>query len=109
MLYCGMAVAKHKHAVSCMDEKGRVIKAVFTIANTRAEFDELHEELKALGGAITIGLETIGLYWLTELMGDLKRKSLTSLDCIFLEYDRLFSNVCLQSPRAVLQEAVSHQ
>ena len=183
MLYCGIDIAKYKHAVACVDEKGQVVKAAFSIANTRAGFDELHQVLKALGEAVTVGLEATGHYWLalyddltrnhypvivlnpmqvaayrksgirkvksdasdavwiadyiriahlppseqnlpvflqlrelsrfrfrlTEQVGDLKRKLLTILDRVFPEYDRLFSNVFLQSSRALLQEAVSAQ
>lgn len=72
MLYCGIDVAKYKHAVSCVDEKGQVIKTAFPIANTRAGFDALHQTLKALGGAVTIGLEATGHYWLA-LYDDLTR------------------------------------
>jgi transposase len=72
MLYCGIDVAKYKHAVSCVDEKGQVVKAAFSIANTRAGFDELHQALKALGDAVTVGLEATGHYWLA-LYDDLTR------------------------------------
>lgn len=72
MLYCGIDVAKYKHAVSCVDEKGQVIRAAFPIANTRAGFDELHHVLKGLGGVVTIGLEATGHYWLA-LYDDLTR------------------------------------
>ena len=183
MLYCGIDVGKHQHAVACVDEKGQVVKAAFGMANTRAGFDTLHQELKRLGGEVTIGLEATGHYWLTlyddltrnhygvivlnpmqvaayrksgirkvksdasdavwiadyirvanvppsqqnlpvflqlrelsrfrfrltEQVGDIKRKLLTILDRVFPEYERLFSNVFLQSSRAVLQEAVSAQ
>lgn len=72
MLYCGIDIAKHKHMVSCVDEKGQVVQAAFTITNTRAGFDELHQALKALGGAVTVGLEATGHYWLA-LYDDLTR------------------------------------
>jgi hypothetical protein len=36
MFYCGIDVAKHKHAVVILDERGRVHKPVFTIENTQA-------------------------------------------------------------------------
>jgi transposase len=183
MLYCGIDVAKYKHAVACVDEKGQVVKGSRTITNTRTGFDELHQALEALDEAVTIGLEATGHYWLalyddltrnhypvivlnplqvaayrksgirkvksdasdavwiadyirianltpseqnlpvflqlrelsrfrfrlTEQVGDLKRKLLTILDRVFPESDRLFSNVFLQSSRALLQEAVSAQ
>lgn len=72
MLYCGIDVGKHQHAVACVDEKGQVVKAAFGMANTRAGFDTLHQELKRLGGEVTIGLEATGHYWLT-LYDDLTR------------------------------------
>jgi len=72
MMYCGIDVAKLKHAVSLMDEKGEIVKASLTISNTRAGFDQLHAELQALGGAITVGLEATGHYWLA-LYDDLTR------------------------------------
>ena len=72
MLYCGIDVGKHQHVVACVDEKGQVVKAAFGMANTRAGFDTLHQELKRLGGEVTIGLEATGHYWLT-LYDDLTR------------------------------------
>lgn len=46
---------------------------------------------------------------LTEQMGDCKRKLLTILDRVFPEYERLFSNVFIQSSRQLLKTAVSAQ
>ena len=48
-------------------------------------------------------------YWLSDQIGDCKRKLLTILDRVFPEYESLFSNVFIQSSRALLQEAVSAQ
>lgn len=48
-------------------------------------------------------------FWLLEQIGDCKRKLLTILDRVFPEYEKIFSNVFLTSPRALLQEAVSAQ
>lgn len=48
-------------------------------------------------------------YWLSEQIGDCKRKLLTILDRVFPEYESLFSSVFLQSSRALLAEAVSAQ
>jgi transposase len=48
-------------------------------------------------------------YWLSEQIGDCKRKLLTILDRVFPEYEKLFSNVFVTSSRALLQEAVSAQ
>lgn len=64
MFYCGIDVAKLKHAVSLMDEKGQTVKAWFTIANTRSGFDQLLTELQSQGGSVTVGLEATGHYWL---------------------------------------------
>lgn len=73
MYYCGIDIAKLKHAVSLMDEKGQVVKAVLPIANNRAGFDQLLGELQALGETVTIGLEATGHYWLA-LYDELTRK-----------------------------------
>ena len=72
MMYCGIDVAKLKHAVSWMDEKGQTVKSGISIPNTRPGFDQLHQELQALGGEVTVGLEATGYYWLA-LYDDLTR------------------------------------
>ena len=72
MIYCGIDVSKHKHAVSMMGNQGQKIKPAFNIANNRAGFDQLHTELRALGDQVTIGLEATGHYWLA-LFDDLTR------------------------------------
>jgi transposase len=64
MFYCGIDVAKHKHAVSLLDEKGQVVKAVFTITNNRSGFDQLREALHMQPGPVQVGLEATGHYWL---------------------------------------------
>jgi transposase len=64
MFYCGIDVAKHKHAVSLMNDQGQKLKAVFTITNTRPGFDQLLAELQTLQGSVTVGLEATGHYWL---------------------------------------------
>ena len=46
MFYCGIDVAKLKHVVSLMDEKGQVTRTGFTITNTRSGFDQLLETLQ---------------------------------------------------------------
>jgi hypothetical protein len=48
-------------------------------------------------------------FWLSEQIGDCKRKLITILDRVFPEYEKLFSSVFVQSSRALLQEAVSAQ
>lgn len=64
MFYCGIDVAKHKHAVSLLDEKGQVVKAVFMITNNRSGFDQLREALQVQPGPVQVGLEATGHYWL---------------------------------------------
>jgi transposase len=48
-------------------------------------------------------------FWLSEQVGDCKRKMLTILDRVFPEYETLFSNVFINSSRQVLKTAVSAQ
>ena len=48
-------------------------------------------------------------FWLTDQIGDCKRKILCILDRVFPEYETLFSSVFLKSSRALLKEAVSAQ
>jgi len=182
MFYCGIDVAKRKHAVALLDEQGHSHKAVFTIENNQSGMETLLAELKPLG-EVRIGLEATGHYWLvlydvltrngysvsvinpmqiaayrksglrkvkndstdavwiadflrisnaptsiqeipilmqlreltrfrfwlSEQIGDCKRKLLTILDRVFPEYEKIFSNVFLTSSRALLQEAVSAQ
>ena len=182
MYYCGIDVAKHKHAVAVLDEHGHAHKAVFSTENTRQGMETLLSELKPLG-EVCIGLEATGHYWLSlydgltkngypvsvinpmqisayrksglrkvkndrtdavwiadfmrisnlpassqnipillqlreltrfrfwlsEQIGDCKRKLLTILDRVFPEYEALFSNVFVTSSRALLQEAISAQ
>jgi transposase len=64
MNYCGIDVAKLKHAVSLMDDQGQTVKPVFNINNTRPGFDHLFAELQSLQSPITVGLEATGHYWL---------------------------------------------
>jgi transposase len=63
MYYCGIDVAKRKHVIALLDEKGQLVQRPFTIENTRAGFDQLLQALKALGGPVLIGLEATGHYW----------------------------------------------
>jgi transposase len=72
MIFCGIDVAKLKHAITLMDEKGQILKAAFTITNNRSGFDQLHKELQTVGGTVTVGLEATGHYWLS-LYDDLTR------------------------------------
>ncbi len=64
MFYCGIDVAKLKHVVSLMDEKGQVTRTGFTITNTRSGFDQLLATLQAQREAVSVGLEATGHYWL---------------------------------------------
>jgi len=181
--YCGIDVAKRKHAVAILDEIGQMQKPVFETENTLAGMVYLIEQLGRLAGNISIGLEATGHYWLSlydvltkqgypvvvinplqiaayrksgvrkvkndrtdaiwiadfvrianipassrdipallqlrelsrfrfwlsEQIGDCKRKLVTILDRVFPEYERLFSSVFITSSRAMLQEAVSAQ
>ncbi len=48
-------------------------------------------------------------FWLTDQIGDCKRKILSILDRVFPEYETLFSSVFLTSSRALLKEAATAQ
>jgi transposase len=183
MYICGIDVAKYQHAAQILDGEGQVQGKAFTVQNTAAGFDELLERLKRLAGAVTIGLEATGHYWLAlyetltaagypvvvlnplqvaayrrsgirkvktdhkdawwvadyvrianlpvstqtlptllqmrelsrfryrlvEQVSNGKRKVLSILDRVFPEYETLFSNVFLQSSRALLKEAATAQ
>ena len=183
MLFCGIDIAKHKHAVLVVDDGGQIIQSAFSIDNSRSGFEQLAAALTALPDPVTIGLEATGHYWLalydtltqqgypvtvinplqvaayrrsgirktktdstdafwiadflrianlrpteqglpiflqlrelsrfrfwlTDQIGDCKRKILCILDRVFPEYETLFSSVFLKSSRALLKEAVSAQ
>lgn len=64
MFYCGIDVAKLKHVVSIMDEKGQVTRTGFTITNTRSGFDQLLGTLQLQPDPVHVGLEATGHYWL---------------------------------------------
>jgi transposase len=65
MYYCGIDVAKHKHAVALLDEHGQAQKPAFATENTHAGMDYLLGELKPFGEDVCIGLEATGHYWLS--------------------------------------------
>ena len=65
MYYCGIDVAKRKHAVGLMTEQGQLHKPVFSVDNTRPGLDKLLHELSILEGSVFIGLEATGHYWLS--------------------------------------------
>lgn len=183
MFYCGIDVAKRKHAVVVLDDHGQTHQPVFTIQNTREGLDFLVKTLRRLGNEVMVGMEATGhywlslydvltrqgyavavinplqvaayrksgvrkvkndrtdavwiadfvrvsniaatnreipvllqlrelsrfRYWLSQQIGDCKRKLLTVLDRVFPEYESLFSSVFVQSSRALLREAVSAQ
>ena len=64
MLFCGIDVAKHKHAVVLIDEEGQVRQPAVGIENTRKGFDQLRLLLQRQSGAVQVGLEATGHYWL---------------------------------------------
>jgi transposase len=63
MYYCGIDVAKRKHAIALLDEHGQPVQRPFTIENTRAGFDHLLQVLAHLQEPVLIGLEATGHYW----------------------------------------------
>jgi transposase len=65
MLYCGIDVAKYKHAALILDEKGKVLKPAFSFSNDRQGFDQLLGLLAAFPEPVTIGMEATGHYWLS--------------------------------------------
>ena len=65
MLFCGIDVAKRKHAALILDEKGKVLKPAFSLSNDRQGFDELQAVLADLSEPVTIGMEATGHYWLS--------------------------------------------
>lgn len=183
MFYCGIDVAKRKHAVVVLDDHGQTHRPVFTIENTREGLGFLVEAFQHLGDEVMVGLEATGhywlslydvltrqgypvavinplqiaayrksgvrkvkndrtdavwiadfvrianlpassrdiptllqlrelsrfRYWLSEQIGDCKRKVITILDRVFPEYEKLFSSVFVESSRALLKQAVSAQ
>lgn len=183
MFYCGIDVAKRKHAVVVLNDHGQTHRPVFTIENTHEGLEFLVEALQRLGDDVVVGLEATGhywlslydvltqqgyavavinplqiaayrksgvrkvkndrtdavwiadflrianlpassrdipallqlrelsrfRYWLSEQIGDCKRKVITILDRVFPEYERLFSSVFVESSRALLKQAVSAQ
>jgi transposase len=64
MYICGIDVAKYEHTAQIMDSEGQVQGKAFTVKNTADGFARLLAELEGLDGAITVGLEATGHYWL---------------------------------------------
>ncbi len=65
MFYCGIDIAKRKHAVAILDEGGKLFKPVFEIENTQAGLTFLADTLKQVGTDVHLGLEATGHYWLS--------------------------------------------
>ncbi|MCX6025571.1 MAG: transposase [Chloroflexi bacterium] len=63
MHYCGIDIAKRKHVLAVVDEKGEIVKAPFSVDNSRAGFEQLRDVLVAIPGQLTVGLEATGLSW----------------------------------------------
>jgi len=64
MYICGIDVAKYQHAAQIMDSEGQIQGKAFSVKNTAAGFTQLLKILNDLEGAVTIGLEATGHYWL---------------------------------------------
>lgn len=73
MLFCGIDVAQHSHAVLVVDNAGRVVQPSFFIENRRESFDRLATILAALSEPVAISMEATGHYWLA-LYDDLTRR-----------------------------------
>jgi transposase len=65
MFYCGIDVAKRKHAVVVLDERGHIKRSVFEISNNLHGLKRLVDELKPFGEDVQVGLEATGHYWLS--------------------------------------------
>ena len=63
--FCGIDVAKRQHMALIMDSAGQSVKPAFTVANSRADFELLIEQLRSLSGPVKVALEATGHYWLT--------------------------------------------
>lgn len=63
--YCGIDVAKHKHAVVVLNDRGQIARPVFETENTHAGLEALLELLQQIGNSVSIGLEATGHYWLS--------------------------------------------
>jgi len=64
MLFCGIDVAKYRHAVVLLDEEGQVRQPAVGIDNTRKGFDQLRSLLQSQWESVQVGLEATGHYWL---------------------------------------------
>ena len=60
MFYCGIDVAKQKHAVAVLDEHGQVQKPVFAAENTHEGMEFLLAQLQPFGEEVWIGLDLSG-------------------------------------------------
>jgi len=73
MFFCGIDVAKHRHAVLVVDDKGQVLQPAFSFDNNRTGFDQLAAVLTELSEPVAVGLEATGHYWLA-LYSDLSQQ-----------------------------------
>ena len=64
MFFCGIDVAKHKHAVLVVDDTGQIIRPAFSIDNNRVGFERLSTVLAQFSEPVSVGLEATGHYWL---------------------------------------------
>ena len=64
MFYCGIDVAKRKHAVVVLNEKGEIERSPFEVENTRRGLATLVAALKDVDGEVLVALESTGHYWL---------------------------------------------
>lgn len=64
MYYVGIDIGKRKHAVRLLDEDGKDVGKVETIANDADGFSRLQSVFGDVGDSVFIGLEATGHYWL---------------------------------------------
>ena len=64
MYYCGIDVAKHKHTSVIIDQDGQQQGKALNIQNERKGIEQLEQQLAGCCGAVEIGLEATGHYWL---------------------------------------------
>jgi transposase len=103
MYYCGIDIAKKRHVVSIIDEKGAILKRGVGISNDRSGFEEMASLLSPYRGQVEIGLEATGHYWLalydylshqdypTVVINPLQVKAFRKMDIRKRKTDRLDS------------------
>lgn len=181
MITVGIDIAKRTHEACFMGADGQEVSKSLRFTNSQAGVRALLDDVRALEGPVTIGLEATGHYWLglheqlirsgfsvqvlnpiqthayrrttvrkvkndrrdawivadlvrigraraayvpddtifqlreltrfrwslVDQIGDAKRRALTILDRVFPEYEGLFSDVFIQSSRALLARATT--